>query len=316
MNKLHCFFWIISMWISLSTFAQTPPEQMLNDAKKGDSSAQNSLGIWYYEHKENEQALEWWMKSANQENPSAYVNLGLYYYLNKSKESIKWYELGAKHDEVLAYRGLGNYYKFIEPEKEKSIYWYLKASEKGDSRSHYLLGQYYIEQDESTGLKYYLLAEENGEIDALEKLSEYYFEKKDYVNALKYGVKGATKGVPECQALVGYLYAYGLGTDRNFEEARYWTKRGAEAGSVVAQSNLGQFYGNGDIGLPQDEEQALFWFKKAAQQGHLNSITNVGIYYLNQNDFEQAKYWLEIAANNGDTLAQRHLKMLFKKNGK
>ena len=108
MNKLHCFFWIISMWISLSTFAQTPPEQMLNDAKKGDSSAQNSLGIWYYEHKENEQALEWWMKSANQENPSAYVNLGLYYYLNKSKESIKWYELGAKHDEVLAYRGLGN----------------------------------------------------------------------------------------------------------------------------------------------------------------------------------------------------------------
>ena len=65
-------------------------------ATKGDAVSQNILGVWYYTGKNVKQdykiALDWWAKSAKQDNPDAIGNMAMCYQLGN----------GIKKDSVMA----------------------------------------------------------------------------------------------------------------------------------------------------------------------------------------------------------------------
>lgn len=65
-------------------------------ATKGDAVSQNILGVWYYTGRKVKQeykiALDWWAKSAKQDNPDAIGNMAMCYQLGN----------GIKKDSVMA----------------------------------------------------------------------------------------------------------------------------------------------------------------------------------------------------------------------
>jgi hypothetical protein len=74
---------------------------------------------------------------------------------------------------------------------------------------------------------------------------------------------------------------------------------------------LGDFYRNGSNGLPEDHEKAFELYTKAADLGSIIAHRRIGACYYDgkgtTNDVNKAKYYFEIAAMKGDTLARYNL---------
>ncbi|UXN59086.1 tetratricopeptide repeat protein [Phyllobacterium zundukense] len=53
-----------------------------------------------------------------------------------------------------------------------------------------------------------------------------------------------------------------------------WYRKAAEQGEMVAQTNRGNAYCNGD-GVPVDKSEAVKWYQKAAEQGEFHAQINL-----------------------------------------
>jgi len=92
------------------------------------------------------------------------------------------------------------------------------------------------------------------------------YQQKKYQQALNAWLPLAESGHVLAQTLVGSMYAYGEGVEKNDKEAFKWLSRAANTGSAQAQFNLGILYEKG-FGITADKQQARKWFKAAADQG-------------------------------------------------
>ena len=77
---------------------------------------------------------------------------------------------------------------------------------------------------------------------------------------------------------------------------------------------LGYLYSVGFGGIGPNAEMAFEWFLKAAMEGAVSAMSTVGHCYLNgagigKSDEEAAK-WLKMAAENGDSEAEKTLRTL------
>ena len=77
----------------------------------------------------------------------------------------------------------------------------------------------------------------------------------------------------------------------------------ADQGNANSQFDLGDRYYDG-LGVAQDFSQAAYWFERAAQQGHTRAQVNLGMMYavgrgVDRDDVEGYK-WLSLAAVSGD----------------
>lgn len=95
------------------------------------------------------------------------------------------------------------------------------------------------------------------------------------------------------------------------EEAIKRINRRVMAGDANAISNLGFYYANGDLGLPQDWKKALELWHRAAELGHAKSYFNIGVtYYSGESvevDMKKAEHYYELAAMKGDAGARHNL---------
>ncbi len=95
-----------------------------------------------------------------------------------------------------------------------------------------------------------------------------FWDSKDFVSWFEGHLviaKETSYALAECQ--VGYAYLEGIGTEKNFEKALYWTTKSAEHGDRDEQFNLAWIYENG-IGVEKDLEKSIYWYKQAAFQNH------------------------------------------------
>jgi len=102
------------------------------------------------------------------------------------------------------------------------------------------------------------------------------YQKKQYQQALEAWLPLAESGHVLAQTLVGSMYAYGEGVERNDNEALKWLSLAANTGSAQAQYNLAILYENG-FGVTANKEQALKWFKAAANQGRKDAATRLAL---------------------------------------
>ena len=88
-------------------------------AEKGDSMAQNNLGMMYYHGEEvaenDAEAMKWYRKAAEQGHAKAQYHLGAMYadghgVLEDSKEAVKWYLAAAEQGNALSQYHLGMMY--------------------------------------------------------------------------------------------------------------------------------------------------------------------------------------------------------------
>jgi hypothetical protein len=105
------------------------------------------------------------------------------------------------------------------------------------------------------------------ELDICNQLIEKYFNTRQYKKCFEGHLALAEQGYPLAECQIGYFYCDGLGVEKDYEKALYWTRRAADHGDRDGQCNLAWFYEEA-IGVERDMEQAIFWYRKAALQDH------------------------------------------------
>ena len=105
----------------------------------------------------------------------------------------------------------------------------------------------------------------------------------------------AERGDAGAQALVGNMYARGLGVTYDGTEAVRWWRKAAAQGDASAREELATAYFWGD-GVQKDHSEAAKWFRKAAEQGKIFAQTCLAYLYERgegvPQDFALAHMWL------------------------
>jgi len=153
LNKIVIFFFLTS-----TLFGQTPGEllRVLNDfevlpysnnllekAKAGDAIAQVQLGVAFYEGHEIEKsdlkAVEWFKKSAENENALGEALLGMCYKQGDGvdqdfKKAFQLFSKSAKKGNLVGQFGLGLCFTVgegVTEDKKEGLRWILKAANRG-----------------------------------------------------------------------------------------------------------------------------------------------------------------------------------------
>jgi hypothetical protein len=132
----------------LSTFAEDGSLNSLRkSAEAGDASAQNALGLLYYEGKgvsqNYRQAKEWFEKAAEQGHAGAQVNLGTLYLHGdgapqSARTALLWFERSAAQRDALAFAKLGRMYERGQGVSQDIIQaqmWYTLSVAHGEHRA-------------------------------------------------------------------------------------------------------------------------------------------------------------------------------------
>jgi TPR repeat protein len=186
---------------------------------------------------------------------------------------------------------LGNLFRDVNNSNyniNKAIYWYSKAANQGNGYAQQFLG-----------LIHWSFTEEGVFPGA----------KTDDKLAFYWMLKSAQQNIPSAQGVVGGMYAFGVGVQKDFKKSLMWVKRAAMSGYKTAQVLLGDFYREGNIGLSKNYKEAFNWYQLAAKEGHITGqfksaiLLGEGGHGLNI-DHKLSSYWYKQAATGGNASAQ------------
>jgi len=178
MKKTNRLFSFIALMLMIASVNAANLQELLKSAEQGNENAQINLAIQYVKTKEYKQAAEWAKKSALQGNATAEYYLGILYV-----------------------NGLG-----VTKNIKKSEQWLIKSAEQG-----------------------YVAAQAH--------LSLVYIGSKKYQQAFMWAKKAALKGNFTAQYNTGYLYASGQGTSKSSKEAYLWFNIAKKNGYKTSQAN-------------------------------------------------------------------------------
>ena len=228
----------------------------------------------------NEEAVMWYRKAADQGNAAAQNSLGLLYYYGNgveenNEEAVKWFRKAAEQGNAAAQWSLGNCYyngHGVDENDEEAVKWYRKAAEQGDAEAQKRFGFLYywglgVERDYKEADKWFRKAAEQGNL-----VAQYHL--------------GAKQGDAEAQWRLGKCYDYGDGIEEDKEEAVMWYRKAAKQGYADAQKSLGDCYRDGE-GVELDYEEAVKWYRKAADQGNADAQRSLGRCYYYGHGVEQ-----------------------------
>jgi len=198
--------------------------------------------------------------------------------------------------------------KRLNEEIAKNPHKIRETAERGDAKTQFEIGMYYIEgwgipEDKAEGMRWLRKSAERGYAGAVDTLRE--------IEALEASEKKlgevAEKGGAEVQYILGMSYLFGDGVPKNHTEAVRWLRKSAEQGHAEAQYELGVCYRRGES-VPKDDVEAVKWMRKSAEQGYAPAQSNLGIYYLHgtgvSKDVEEAIKLFRNAADQGNDRAQ------------
>jgi TPR repeat protein len=96
----------------------------------------------------------------------------------------------------------------------------------------------------------------------------------------------ARRGNPEAQHLLGRLYYWGTGVEKDYAQSLLWWSKAAASGYVPAETSLGLLYKNG-YGTPKNPAQAEKWLNKAANDFDVRAETVLAYMYYKGDDVKQ-----------------------------
>lgn len=159
-------------------------------ASRNDVNAIKIIGDMFYwgwadiVEKDYKEALEWYVKAAQEGNSEAKFNLGVLYENGKGvavdfNRAFKWYLSAAQDGHPVAQFNIGNMYSKgagVTQNQNHAARWYLKAAEQGDVDAQYNIGNRYalgngVSENLVEAYKWYLIASNNGDVDAGKNLS-------------------------------------------------------------------------------------------------------------------------------------------------
>jgi TPR repeat protein len=203
------------------------------------------------------EAFNWYMKAAIQDWGDSQYQLGQMYedgieVKQNAQEAIKWYKKAIASSELgnmFAQERLEKLYLKLGMEAE-AISLHRKETERGIQRSHAntltqaqignveaqcAIAQQYLyaalnrpdelaRLDYEEALRWYKKAADQGYVEALFQAGEMY-RFKDDKEAFKWYMEAAKKGHKKACKRVAYMYGWGCGVERNFEEEKKWKEK-------------------------------------------------------------------------------------------
>jgi uncharacterized protein len=167
---------------------------------------------------------------------------------------------------------------------------------------------------QNKGIDPALLAKANaGDADAQYQVGRNYSSGdgvlRDYSQAEFWFRKGAEQGNPDSQFMLGGLYHSGQGVPQDSAQAFAWTMKAAKQGYIAAEFFISTCYSEG-WGVAQDDAQGMNWLRKAAEQGDTTSQYMLGWAYEADDvgvlhDYSEAYFWLDVAASGEVTRKER-----------
>lgn len=198
--------------------------------------------------------------------------------------------------------------------RDEALKWYKKSAEKGYSRAFLTLGNIYeglrpyerfeIDYNEA---KYYYQKGANAKNNRIRKkckdgaarMEKYLDVNNDFGNYYDQ----ACHGDSFAQVFLGMYYNEGYNKDgisipKNLKESVRWYKKAAAQGHVIAYTNLGYCYIEGE-GVEKDVERGVELLKKAVQGGYGYAALLLAVYYQDINE-DETVHWLRKGAEMGD----------------
>lgn len=125
---------------------------------------------------------------------------------------------------------------------------------------------------------------------------------KDYKAAFKWYSESVEAGSTNAKVRLTRAYRFGIGTKKDMSKAVHWMKKAAEEGVASAQSDLGTLYYHGED-VKKDYQKMIHWYFKAAEQGYAEAQFNLaGMYDQGIGvpiDFVRSYAWFNVAAAQG-----------------
>jgi len=129
-------------------------------------------------------------------------------------------------------------------------------------------------------------------------------------DAVKFIRAAAAQNMPAAQYRLAKLYETGQGVNLDAEQARQLTERAAKSGHRIAMHDLALYYVDVDVAVAEG------WFAQAAQHGVVDSQFNLAVLSESKNgpdrDVDKAFFWYNIAAKQGDQIAQQRIEAISK----
>ena len=111
---------------------------------------------------------------------------------------------------------------------------------------------------------------------------------RQYRTALPYLQAAAKEGYGEACYLLGRMYRYGLGTEKNYEVARRMFERGMEYGYTYGEAQLGEMYEYG-LGVQKDMAKAVGYYRRSAGRGLADGQYMMAMCYWEGKGVEQRR---------------------------
>lgn len=240
--------------------AVTPVAMADTAAPSEEARAQYEMGEYYYtQERDFAKAVECMTVAAEQGVPEAQTELGVWYYSGQGVDAniataMEWWQAAADQGNTEAMRYLGYCYEEgegVPANAATAVTYYKQAADLGDPAAMTTLGYCYdagigVAPDKATSVEYYSQAASAGDCEAQMMLGMESFEKGDYQRAKVYLQAAATQGEVEAQYTLGYMYANGLGVDKDKDQAGYWWKLAGKNGNMDAIMNLFLLNNNGN----------------------------------------------------------------------
>lgn len=249
-------------------------------------------------------------------------------------EATKWFRMAADKGDADGQSYLGDSYACgtgVAKDSGEAIKWYLKCAEQGNHRGQFSSGMSYVfglgvTTNYVDGAKWLRPIAEGTDTlycsDAQAALGKVYMDGgyglcKDTTEATKWCQMSAGNGNSTAMYLLGDMYEFGRGVEKNYAQAINWYRKADESGwHATARHRLGCLYESGQ-GVGQDFAEAAKWYRKAAKGGNADSCLALGCFYEQgqgvERDYVEAYAWVNLAASAGCPSARTKLDALERK---
>lgn len=285
---------------------------IMGSYNKNKATDQVSIGNRYLKgngfQKNEKNAFEWYMKSAEQNHAVGLERVG-YCYQNgigigqDKAKAVTFYERAANENNKDAIKAVVKMYingDGIPKNMSRAMYWQEKLAFQGDKEAQkFVVANQSIEYEKTNisasevrdkallgyGLKDYEWAEfcikraiDLGDNDARLDYGLWLAKgegvQKDYAKAEEYLTFFAESGIAEAVAALSKIYL----SLNDQKKALYWTEKAALQGDAEAQYKMAVHYENG-VGVKKNAEAAFDMFKRAADNGNQEAIRRLVLAY-------------------------------------
>lgn len=137
---------------------------------------------------------------------------------------------------------------------------------------------------------------------------------KNPEDAFKYYGLAVKSGNENALFYLAQCYQKGFGCEKNSSLALKYYKKSAETGNAKAEYKISRCYKLGD-GVEKNLKTAFKWALTSAEHGNLDAVNDVAWYYVSGNgvkkDYENAVKWYKIASDKCDANAMFNLAICF-----